>query len=188
MKLLIIEGLDRCGKDTLIKNLIATRSNYAVRHWDKPKGNTDEEKREFQEQFFEKEFSIASNLMFLDDNPNNLLIWNRAHLGEFVYGKLYRDTKPEEWVMDLETKFEFVENPTVYMVLLVAPAKFLCDRDDGESFASDIESKVREKEAFFKAYSNSKISNKLLIDVTDGHGQYRSMSTITDEVNKFLSI
>ena len=34
-----------------------------------------------------------------------IMIWNRAHIGEFVYGTIYRDSKPETWVWDLEKEF-----------------------------------------------------------------------------------
>lgn len=178
--------MDRCGKDTLISNLISTRTNYCIRHWSTPKGNTDLEKRKYQEKFFEKEFTIASNLLHLDKNPDNLIIWNRAHLGEFVYGKMYRETNPEEWVFPLEKQFEFDKNPNIYLLLLVAPAEFLCKRDDGESFTTDVDKKNIEMQNFIKAFTESGIQHKLLLNVSDGEN-YLSKEDITNTINNFLN-
>ena len=44
MKLLIIEGPDRCGKNTLIQQFLNQAENSVVRHWGAAKGETDEEK------------------------------------------------------------------------------------------------------------------------------------------------
>lgn len=190
MKLLVIEGPDRCGKNTLIKSLTAQAENYVVRHFGTAKGDDDFEKRDYQFQFFKKEFELASNRSKFDmpdkeRYPRDIWIWNRAHLGEFVYGNMYRSTRPEQWVMKLETLFGMEIDPSIYLLLLTASPEFLCKRDDGQSFTSDIGKKQREILAFHDAFQQSKILNKCIIDVSD-RDEYKSKDIILDSVNKFL--
>ena len=149
MKLLVLEGPDRCGKNTLIKNLTSQAENYVVRHFGAAKGDSDYEKRDFQFQFFKKEFTLAAlrprfAMADKDRYPNDIWIWNRAHLGEFVYGKLYRQTNPENWVMQMETLFGMDIDPSIYLLMLKAPAEFLCKNDDGLSFTNEVKKKEEE--------------------------------------------
>lgn len=192
MKLLIIEGPDRCGKNTLIKNLTAQAENFVVRHWGIAKGDSDFEKRNYQYQFFKKEFQLASerNKFEMSDKqryPRDIYIWNRAHLGEFVYGDLYRNTNPREWVMRMETDFSFDIDPSVYLLLLYAPAEFLSNQDDGKSFSHKKENREAELRRFEMAFEQSKIMNKYKLNVTGPLGDcYRPEKDILDEVNQFL--
>jgi len=190
MKLLIIEGPDRCGKNTLIKNLTSQAENFVVRHFGSVKGETDMEKRNFQFQFFKKEFELASlrprfEMPDKERYPRDIWIWNRAHLGEFVYGKMYRNTNPEEWVMKMESLFAMDIDPSVHLLLLTADPEFLCKRDDGLSFTADVEKKKKEIENFEKAFNTSKIMNKKILNVSNGEN-YLDAAIILDEVNKFL--
>lgn len=191
MKLLIIEGPDRCGKNTLIKNLASQAENLVVRHFGSPKGSDDFEKRNYQFQSFKKEFELASSLrqrFEMPDKeryPKDLWIWNRAHLGEFVYGKIYRQTHPDEWVMQMETLFGMDLDPSIYLLLLTAPPEFLCKRDDGKSFSDKIEMRKAEIDSFHEAFHRSKIINKMILDVSEGEN-YLDQYQILQTVNKFL--
>ena len=190
MKLLIIEGPDRCGKNTLIKNLTSQAENFVVRHFGSVKGETDMEKRNFQFQFFKKEFELASlrsrfEMPDKERYPRDIWIWNRAHLGEFVYGKMYRDTNPEEWVMKMESMFAMDIDPSVHLLLLTADPEFLCKRDDGLSFTAEVDKKAKEIESFKQAFNLSKIMNKKILNVSNGEN-YLDAAIILDEVNKFL--
>ena len=190
MKLLIIEGPDRCGKNTLIKNLTSQAENFVVRHFGSVKGESDMEKRNFQFQFFKKEFELASlrprfEMPDKERYPRDIWIWNRAHLGEFVYGKMYRDTNPEEWVMKMESMFGMDIDPSVHLLLLTADPEFLCKRDDGLSFTAEADKKAKEIESFKQAFNLSKIMNKKILNVSNGEN-YLDAAIILDEVNKFL--
>ena len=190
MRLLLIEGPDRVGKNSLIKNLCSQSENYIVRHWGPAKGDTDFEKRNYQYQFFKKEFQLASerNKYEMPDKqryPRDIYIWNRSHIGEWVYGDLYRKTNPHEWVMRMEKDFSFDIDPSVYLLFLWAPAEFLANRDDGLSFSGKTESRSAELIRFEHAFEQSKIMNKLMLNVSDGD-KYRPESEIFEDVNKFL--
>lgn len=192
MKLLIIEGPDRCGKNTLIKNLTSQAENYVVRHFGSAKGESNFEKRDFQFQFFKKEFALAGsrNLFEMPDKeryPRDIWIWNRAHLGEFVYGKMYRETHPEEWVMQMEKLFGMDIDPSIYLLLLTADPEFLCRNDDGQSFSNDVDKKKSELYQFDVAFDQSRIMNKMKLNVTNGGESYLDQDIILDSVNKFLN-
>lgn len=191
MKLLLIEGPDRCGKNTLIKNLTSQAENYVVRHFGSAKGKNDLEKRNFQYQFFKKEFALAAlrpqfEMPDKERYPRDIWIMNRAHLGEFVYGKMYRETHPEQWVMQMETMFGMNLDPSVYLLLLTAPPEFLCKRDDGLSFSNNAMQKIHEISSFKDAFEQSKIINKMILNVANGD-EYLDESIILHEVNKFLN-
>lgn len=190
MKLLIIEGPDRCGKNTLIKNLTSQAENIVIRHFGSAKGKDDNEKRNFQYQFFKKEFELASlrsrfEMPDKERYPRDLWIWNRAHLGEFVYGKIYRNTHPDQWVMKMEELYGLDIDPSVYLLLLTADPEFLCKRDDGLSFSAEIDKKTQELASFRDAFDRSKIMNKKIINVSNGEN-YLDADIILDEANKFL--
>lgn len=192
MKLLIIEGPDRCGKNTLIKNLTSQSENYVVRHFGKAEGETDFEKRDFQFQFFKKEFELASTRHRFDmpdkeRYPRDIWIWNRAHLGEFVYGKMYRETHPEEWVMQMESLYGMDIDPSIYLLLLTADPEFLCKNDDGQSFSAEIGKKTSELHQFDIAFDKSRIMNKMKLNVSSGGESYLDQDIILDTVNKFLN-
>ena len=98
MNKLMIEGLDRLGKDTLINGVLHKYGYHQVLHFSKPQmlecytsaeaGDPVESKREalrrYQEASFKNMFSILHDARF------SRIICNRAHLGECVYAPLYR--------------------------------------------------------------------------------------------------
>ena len=196
MKLLIIEGPDRCGKNTLITNLVTRTGCCVTRHFGKAEGETDEEKQLNQQKFFSREFALASAKqreifhMPGKEHENDLFIWNRGHLGEFVYGTLYRNTHPEDWVIQMEEAFEVEKDPEIYLLLLTAHPDFLVKKDDGLSFSSKVEDRIKEIEKFREACEKSTIQHKLEICVTEesenGEIRFRSDKDILNEVSKFI--
>lgn len=193
MKHLIIEAPDRCGKDTLIKNLMPLCQNMVITHFSSPFGETDLEKRFFQEKSFRKEFEKSSffldSSMFTEPKKGklDLIVWNRAHLGEFVYGNLYRQTNPEEWVMKIEEDFKYNTRDNVYLLLLVGDPDFLSSRDDGESFDGSVEARKKELANFRSAFDMSQIKKKLEIQVDEeyefrGGGKGFGMGMIYDKI------
>jgi len=190
MKHLLIEAPDACGKDTLIKNLMPHCQNLIVTHFSFPEGNTDREKRKFQEESFRREFEKSSffltSALFSDSSKKmNLIVWNRSHLGEFVYGNLYRQTNPEEWVLNFEDIFQYDKKDDVYLLLLTADPDFLISKDDGLSFAATVDARKREIANFEGAFNMSQIKKKLKLKV-DKDGNYLPQSEILNTVINFL--
>ena len=189
MKLLIVEGLDRCGKDTLIASL-STKYKFVVNsHWGFPKGETDEEKTQYQRERFSEEFRMQDIIRYTGRKgylqDEGIIIWNRSHIGEYVYGNLYRNSQPETWVPKLEDKY-FINDPDVYLIYLYADAEFLVKQEDGKSYSTKLEDKQREIERFHAAIDSSKINNKIKIKVNNGD-KYTDATSILDVIERALS-
>jgi thymidylate kinase len=183
MKLIIFEGMDRCGKDSLIEELSTYLSNYTIRHWSFPQGKDNDEKTQWQINSFNDEFS---HYIFLRTRfPQHIMFWNRSHLGELVYGTIYRDSNPHSWVPQLESNYGMTHDPDVYLIHLTADAEFIAGKDDGLSYSAKVENKQKEIEAFQNAVDNSKIINKLTIKVNDGDN-YRDFHGISQEIRSFI--
>lgn len=187
MKTIIFEAQDRCGKDSYIKALTSNLQNYTVRHWSFPQGTTDFARTVWQKRTFQEEFSHWSTLRHQFSNSNHILFWNRSHLGEFVYGTLYRDSNPESWVPQLETLYGFAQDSEIYLIQLVADAGFLSLHDDGNSYAENPEQRALEAELFHKAIQQSTIQNKLTIKINNGN-DYRDFTSIENEIKEFVGI
>lgn len=190
MKLIIIEGLDRSGKNAICKalfeNVTDNGGNVIYRHWGFPQGTNNEEKISYQKFSFKKEFDLHKSIIsddYYNGKADNALLWNRAHLGEAVYGKLYRNYDPS-WIFNLEALYAFDQNPEIYLILLEADANFICKKDDGKSFTNDVSKKQNEIDLFNEAFEKSIIPNKIKIKVNEG-SQYRDSREIIRRVLEF---
>ena len=186
MKLLIVEGLDQVGKDTLIESIAREYKHVIKRHWGFPKGENNDEKTAFQQRQFMWEFNFyKKNKYDFYTDDEMLMIWNRSHIGEFVYGTIYRNSNPETWIPVLESGFHFDTNPNIYLVYLYADPEFVVKEDDGKSYSAKLEDKTREINAFHKAIDDSQIKQKLKIKVNDGDN-YLSKDEILKKVKEFI--
>jgi thymidylate kinase len=185
MKLLIIEGADNTGKDTLINALSESNPNVIKRHWSYPVGDTNEEKTLHQVSTFISEFSLYNKLKNLEHLEGTLMIWNRSHIGEMVYGKIYRNSSPDNWVMQLEELSGIANDPDVYLVYLHGDPEFLASVDDGLSYSADMSDKIFEQYMFAEAVDKSAIKNLLTLKINSGDS-YVDQSTIIDNVLEFI--
>jgi|688.fasta_scaffold558288_1 hypothetical protein len=179
MKLVIIEGLDRCGKDTLISNLSTKFPQVLMRHWSFPQGDSNDAKTQWQKDTFLNEmekWDIVKN-----EEYNEPLIWNRSHIGEYVYGTIYRDSKPSTWIPQMEKRYLTGNN--VYLIFLYADADFLLKEDDGQSYSVNKDDKELEIKKFHEAIDKSIIINKLKIKVNDGE-RYITESEILNKIHE----
>lgn len=196
MKHIIIEGGDRLGKNTLIKGIYEALNydNITIRHFGKPpKGMTPKESLDFQINAFYKEgfFIKILNEHLNNDHLNyfeNVLIWNRSHLGEYVYGQMFRGLAKN----DIKTKLLKFETSNLdldntYLITLTAKAEFFFSKEDGQSFSQNLEQKERELKLFKDIHNNSLIKNKLLLKVDKNH-EYRNQNIILGEALEFLKI
>lgn len=185
MKLIIFEAADRCGKDTYIAELTKGLRNYTIRHWSFPQGNSNDEKTNWQKNSFHDEFS---HYVFLSARfPDHILFWNRAHLGELVYGSIYRDSRPHTWVPNLEYQYGMVNDSNVFLVHLTADPEFVAAKDDGKSYSNTLEKKIEEINAFAKAVDDSDIKNKITIKINNGKN-YKDSKEITQQIRSFVGL
>lgn len=187
MKLIIFEAQDRCGKDSHIQFLVKRLKNYTVRHWSFPQGTTPAEQTAWQKLSFNEEFHLHSFLRHHFSADDHVLIWNRSHIGELVYGTLYRDSNPQSWVPQLETLYGFAQNPEIYLIHFTADPEFLSQNDDGKSYDQSVEKKAREAELFTEAIQQSTIQNKLTIKINNGN-IYKDFDSIASEIGSFIGI
>ena len=178
----IIEGVDRLGKTTLVKNLLNTLGYHLVIHYSKP------EKLDFYSTKFDSSVLMRSpeecyqrecnaNMFKIIESKANI-IFDRGNLGEIVYAQAYRQYSGD-YVHELERN---TDTDHVRLVLLTTSNFDVCV-DDGLSHNFD--NKELEQARFKKAFDNSSIRDKILIDVHDGSGNFKKPEEILKEVLKF---
>lgn len=188
---IIIEGVDRLGKDTLIKNLLNQLGYFQVVHYQKPEllhkyqadmlermPNAPPEThkqgalRAYQQESFKNMFSMLAS-------PGRFIL-NRAHLGEMVYAPRYRKYDGS-YVLDLEENDSLVGDALdTTLLILLHTSSFAFIRDDGESF--DFDAKEAEQLDFTRAFERSLFRHKLMVDVHDGRGDFVPSSVISSGV------
>ena len=194
MKHIILEGGDSLGKDTLIESICKhlKYDNLTIRHFGKPpKGLSPKETLDFQFEIFYKEMLFKDYIIENIDGDDwgyypNTLIWNRSHLGEFVYSQMFRGITKKE----VKDKIKLFESRTVssqmYLITLTAAPRFFLSKEDGESFSQNLEQKTRELELFKEVHNISIIPNKKLVKV-DFEDHFRSKETILENVLNFIN-
>lgn len=164
MQLFIIEGPDRVGKDTLISNLSHGRA-YLNLHFTAP---PKEVKNTLDYQF---NVAFLHQLEYVKNIKDNidLIFWNRSHLGEYVYGQLYRNEDKDnivKYIYQFEKElFKEIPNSNITIINLSAPAEYLISNEDGNSFSADLDMKNRELELFNDVCELSLIRKKINLNI-----------------------
>ncbi len=175
-KHIIIEGLDRIGKNLLIDNLISTICYRPVIHFSKPKKLPcyQHSLRLYQESSFLHLMNMLS-----EDVP---FIYNRSHIGEAVYSHLYRHYDGN-YVFKLENLIPITKIDNIRLILLSELENAKHFKSDGDSFND--ENRKLEQQKFLEAFSKSRIPDKRQIVVTDDNGQWKNPITILEEALMF---
>lgn len=197
MKHIILEGGDQLGKSTLISGIINhfNADNVNIRHFGKPPKIFPEgiSPLEFQFTCFEKEAYLLECIYQLEEDVfnyyENIVIWNRSHLGEYVYGQMFRNQDPkkiEKYLRNFEID-ELIHRPdNTFLILLTADPNFFLSKEDGSSFSQNLDDKKRELQLFDEVFELSQIDNKLRIEVNDGN-EFISKDLILNKVLKFTN-
>lgn len=188
MKHIIIEGCDQLGKNSLIIKLLESADNAILRHFTTPLGETNEDKINFQKESFLFEFRFAElrkQVKDISKTPTDLVIWNRSHIGEKVYGEMFRNYNAD-WIYELEKLFNYDKSNDVYLILLTADPEFAFSKEDGKSLSSTVEQRKEEIDLFLNAVHNSHIKNKLIVNVNEGNN-FVPKNIIYEKIRKFIS-
>lgn len=170
-KQFIIEGVDRLGKTTLIDRLLQELGYHLVVHMEKPKRLHSYEGKNYDALLKYQEEAYAQMFRLIDAHRRNKVILDRGHLGELVYGPMYRKYDAR-YILELEA-----ETPTHdCRLVLLTTSDFSFIKDDGLSL--DFSKKELEQAKFIDAFSQSSIKDKVIIDVCNGKGGYRPTSEI----------
>ena len=179
MKLIICEGGDRLGKSSLIKGICKhyNYDNVNIRHFGKPpSGMSPSETLNFQMKCFNNEANLLheTRKIFRNKDCNyfdNIIIWNRSHLGEYVYSQMFRNGNRDELIDRLlfwekyYLCYNYSEDIEIFLITLTASPEFFYSKEDGESFSQSLEEKTKELQLFKEIHNLSTIKNKLLINI-----------------------
>ena len=180
--LLIIEGMDRCGKTTLIGNL---RKHYfktpklIVHHSSSPP--KVENPNDWELKHYDDLFCTFLNLV---GDDGYTIIADRFHLGAVVYGVKYRNADPKPvWALDeyWHNMFNDEGIPTATIVLTDYADK-IAARDDGLGLEKDLADLDNTHQAFISAFNETHAINRLLINITGNGGFENTLPSVT----KFL--
>lgn len=184
--ILIIEGMDRCGKSTLVEQLrkrYFTNPKTIVHHSSSPPKVEDPNQWEITHysSLFEHSFDLSMNQYFD-------IIFDRFHLGAIVYGQKYRNANPEN-IYAIENMFI---SPTddIALVLLTDWTTQIIVREDDNSLESTPAEFDETRAAFEEAFGRSIIPNKLHINISENGGFKNTYETVTqflDGVNNAKS-
>lgn len=179
--MVLFEGQDRCGKGTQINKLYKRLASKGIpthiAHYSNPGIKDVKECISWSWKVYEQMFVLGAILT----SSNAWFIADRAHLGEWVYGKKYRKYDADFiWNIERHLPQEWLEDNVVLIVFTDA-TRNLTARDDGLSHSSKPEDMDWERERFKDAFNRSAIRKKLYIDI-DG----KSIEQVELEIKDFL--
>lgn len=170
--IIIIEGPDRVGKDTLIKSLKNRfyRENCIELHYSGVKP--------YDGGMSIQDVSVEINKnMFKILNTDFNFIVNRSHIGEMVYSPKYRGYSGD-YVLELEKS---LKRSDVFLILLSDDPEVLASRDDGNNISNLVSDISDEIDAFRIALGKSSIKNKIEVKCN-----CKTPSEVASEVIKFI--
>lgn len=175
MSIIVVEGIDRLGKGSIIKGIIEEYGYRHVIHYSKPvKSKVYRSLQEYQYDSFRRGFECLKTL-------DIHYIFDRFHLGEVVYSPRYRGYDGK-YVYNLEDLNLTLLRRMWLILLYTDNFEFLVD--DGNSF--DFDKKQEEMDDFVNAFHKSKVPHKIMINVHNGHGDYKRFDEILTEALTFL--
>lgn len=181
MKLIIIEGPDNCGKDSLIKKIEEQFLTCTIIHYTKP------ENKYIQNTIFRGyAYSIISKKYDTD-----VVILNRSHYGEYVYGCIYRGITDKD-ALDIIDEIDdiYINNniETYYIQLISSSPELLLKNEDNKSLSNGKIDKIKnEINRFIEVFEHSKLKNKKLIYVNE-NDSFRNLDDIHKEALKFIGL
>lgn len=185
-KIIIIEGPDNVGKDTLINKLKETFKNPIVFHAGIPDNNKSLHK-------FYYEGIIHDTLDKYYNSDCDAIIHNRSFYGEFVYGPKYRNMFPgtaAQLVYDLEAGQlrTFIREDELYLILLTSDnVNLLINNEDGKSLSlADKKNISDEIELFNTIFKLSEIKNKKKV-LVNNDASFKDKDEIYNEVITFIN-
>jgi hypothetical protein len=195
MKHIIICGGDQLGKSSLIEGLLKhyNYDNVTVRHFSKPQKTTKEydDPLKFQLTCFEKEGNLLETIRQMEEDEyvyyENIVLWNRSHYGEYVYGQMFRGLNPleiETYISNFDERFLLCNDDT-FFVLLTADPLFFFKQEDGKSLSNNVKQKTKEIQLFDTVFNKSSIRNKIKIKVNDGQS-FVPKQDVLNQVLNFL--
>ena len=187
MKVIIIEGPDNTGKNTLIQSIIDNNQIVKLVHCAKPKDKVNP----FKEQC--ETFSELARVAVYDYKANleDVLVYNRFYQGEYVYGQMYRNGNRDAILAMMYDIEEYllsnIGKDNIYYVQLVSTSnKLLKKNDDGLSLSNADEEKISEENELFEEVFANSMLKKHIIYINEGDN-FRTREDILLEFNDFIN-
>lgn len=192
MKVIIIEGTDNVGKDTIIKRLANEPEQCEIVHCEKPPKMENKEMALYQEESFSSLLGQTIYDYNKNRSSNKYFIHNRSWYGEYVYGCMYRNNNTynvRAMINTLENilNTNIKEDDLYFITLLSNNMDFLSRNEDGLSLSKGkIELIEQETKRFEEIYNFSFIKNKHIVYVNNGT-QFRPHDDIYNEIFSFIN-
>lgn len=153
--IIFVEGPDRAGKDTCIRMLkdevFVDPKTIEIHSSATPRGN------QFGDLWSEMHYTHVLKHAVNMHMDGFTVIFNRSHLGEDVYGPLYRDTSGS-FIYGLERRILPLDS--CYLILLTDSPENLLRRSDGLSLESDKLDNIKQTvDRFDYVFEKSSIAN-----------------------------
>lgn len=188
MKVIIIEGPDNVGKNTIIRNLIDNYDSVKIIHCHKPSEGSPDPLKEMTKVYYKHADDTITDYR---RNAVDAVIFNRFYFDEWVYGQMYREENRD----DIKEVIQTIENyllsnipyEDIYYIQLISTSVDLLNKiDDGRSLSGGDKLLISvEHLLFLDALSNSSLK-KAMIRVNDQES-FRPMTEIMEDVNDFIS-
>lgn len=182
-KLIIIEGTDNVGKDTVINQLLDRYKDAKVYHCEKPKSKDAKEAAKEQYNSF---LSLAKENSISKDTT---IIHNRSWYGEYVYGVKYRNNDENEVkksILEFENILLNNIDDVCLIMLLSNNSDFLVKNDDGLSISKAKKELIEdETKRFEEIFKFSTIPNKCIVYVNDGEN-WKSKEEIINKIYEII--
>lgn len=128
-KLYIFEGIDNIGKTTLIEKFSKNFQNpLIIKFSSPPKDIPLVDRNLYQLNYFEQQFQNVNK-----DSTHDAIIWDRSHIGESVYGPMFRNYNPKSDLLKLESAFHDIIKNDTFLFLLKASPTFSLNHEDGKT-------------------------------------------------------
>ena len=161
--IVIIEGMDRCGKSTLVDSLrkyVLTDPGTIVHHSvSPPKDAKDPNKWELDNYRALIDFASDAN------DRGQSVLFDRFHLGAYVYGVKYRG-QSESIIIEIEEGLSSFTKEAILITLVDYPSAIV-ERDDDDSIESSEDDFAETHRSFIQAFVNSKIEKKMMLNITE---------------------
>jgi len=187
MKVIIIEGPDNCGKNTLIQNIVDNNDVVKVVHCHKPeKGDPNPFMTMQKIYLYHADNVIRDNI----EGHTDVLVFNRYYQSEYIYGQLYRNGDPVKIKQMISILEDYLINnigyDNIYYIQLNSnSAKLLKKNEDGQSLSNAELNKIQtEIDLFNEIYKFSKLKKKKIC-ISNGD-DFRTRENILKQFNKFI--
>lgn len=157
----IVDGMDRCGKSTLIEklpDLLNKHEPIFATHFPKIKMSYNN-CIEYNKNLYTTVFKTLINF----NKIGGQFIMDRSHISEFVYGQLYRKYNTN-YVFEYEYE-ELLDNTT--LILLVDNPEGIMQRDDGKSNSIKYIDLMSEYKLYKTAFLLTRFNNKILLNINN---------------------